>query len=260
MQARHREAAARWPGVELDLDAFADHVREKSTAAPVGELNTEHLYLALACARGDARALAHLERTFLARIDQVVRPLDTRADFADEVTQKLRERLLIGGRLLQYAGRGGLEAWINVGAIRTGLNLLRSERRRGRHEDATWSRVLAAADTGDPELEAFKADHRERFERALVDACGDLSERHRAVLRLHFVDGLSIDRIGVVYAVHRSTAARWIATARELLRDATRDRLTQDHGIPPSQASFVQRLVASQLAVSFSDLFGAEGS
>ena len=259
VRASFDQAARRWPGVALDYDDFAAHVEAKVRGADPAGLQMDDLYLALSCARGDAAAIETLEREVLAQVGTVLRTLDTRGEFADEVKQKLRERLLIGTddgapRLLDYAGRGALVAWVNVGAIRVGLNLLRSEQRRGRHEQPDWSRALVAADTGDPELEAFKLKHREQFQQAITGACADLDDRQRNILRLHFLDGLSIDRIGVVYSVHRSTAARWIARARDRLHEATRTRLIDDHGISESQASFVERLVLSQLEVSFSQL------
>ena len=39
---------------------------------------------------------------------------------------------------------------------------------------------------------------------------------------MHFLDGLNIDRIGVVFGVHRATVARWIAAARERGAPSTR--------------------------------------
>lgn len=48
-------------------------------------------------------------------------------------------------------------------------------------------------------------------------ACGCLR-----VLRLHYHDALSIDRIGALLGVHRATAARWIRAASDAVRDETR--------------------------------------
>ena len=259
LRACHRQAEQRWPGVSLPFETFCEHVEERADGRDPESLSTDDLYLALACARGDTRAIAHFEESVLARIHVVLRRVDPRPDFVDEIRQTLRERLLVSrdgaeAKLLDYSGRGPLSVWVNVTAIRTALNARRGEARKGKHFEVDWGKALAAADTGDPELEAFKAKHREQFEQAIASACAELDERQKTLLRLHFLDGLSVDRIGKVYGVHKATAARWVVKARDRLHAATREHLVRDHGIPPSQLSFIERLVLSQLSVCFSQL------
>jgi hypothetical protein len=48
-----------WPEVALPLAAFASHL---SARLPAGEAHASDLYLACACARSDASALAHQSR------------------------------------------------------------------------------------------------------------------------------------------------------------------------------------------------------
>ena len=54
-----------------------------------------------------------------------------------------------------------------------------------------------------------------------------LDQRQRNVLQMNLVQGLSIDEVGRVYAVHRATAARWVSAAREQLVSQTRTRLAE---------------------------------
>ena len=226
-----------WASVKVDLDRFAAHV----AASPADALarHGADLYLACACASGDAR--------------------DAPA-FADEVCQRLRASLLVGDgterpRIVDYAGRGPLRAWVGVAAVRHALMLRRGQQRqREVSTDDDWTGKLTQASTGNPELDLVKREHAEAFGTALRDAAAALEPRLRATLRMHFVDGLSIDEIGAAYGVHRATAARWIQRARDELFAGTRDRLRQRLALSPSELDRVTALVQSQLDVSLSTL------
>ncbi len=47
------------------------------------------------------------------------------------------------------------------------------------------------------------------------------------MLRLHFLEGLSLNQIGAMYQVNKSTISRRMARARETLLERTRERLEQ---------------------------------
>src|SRR5262249_564583 len=129
-----------------------------------------------------------------------------------------------GPRLGLYAGRGPLRAWVGVAAARTALMLRRSQQRTREvsADEDDWAGALATISTNNPELELLKRQYAAAFGVALRDAVGGLEPRQRTVLRMSFVDGLSIDEIGAVYAVHRATAARWIQRACDTLFEKTR--------------------------------------
>jgi RNA polymerase sigma-70 factor, ECF subfamily len=75
-----------------------------------------------------------------------------------------------------------------------------------------------------------------------------LSQEERKLLRLHFAQGLTIDQLGLVYDVHRSTTARWIASARaKILRELQQHAL--DQGLL-SAGEPVSTLLDSQLHLS----------
>jgi RNA polymerase sigma-70 factor (ECF subfamily) len=187
----------------------------------------------------------------------VLKSLDSDPTFGDEVRQTVRQRLLVGTegggpRLLEYAGRGPLAAWVRITLVRTGLSLRRQQNRQQRQLSDLQDSALATA--GDPELDYLRSRYRAEFEQAFRDACARLPERERAVLRLAVIDGLSVDRIGLVYGVHRATAARWLIRARTLLFEETRRLLTAALGLSPSEFGSLARLVHSQLDVQISVL------
>jgi RNA polymerase sigma-70 factor (ECF subfamily) len=87
-----------------------------------------------------------------------------------------------------------------------------------------------------------------------------LAPRQRTLLRYAYVDGLGIDRIAPLFAVHRATAARWLAEARlELLRH-TRKILAARLALPVEELQSLLRSVESQLHVSLARLFATENS
>ena len=71
-------------------------------------------------------------------------------------------------------------------------------------------------------------------------------------LRLHYLDGLSTERIGELYGAHRVTVARWLASARASLLDETRKRLAERLGVPATKVDSLIRILWSKLDVSLS--------
>lgn len=258
----------RWPNVALDEADFVAHLTPLLHGLgddAVARLFTDDLFLACACVRGDATAIACFEREVLGSADGAVRALDSSDGFLDEVKQRLRTKLLAGDaeqppRISEYAGRGALVAWVTVAAIRTGLSLLRETKRAQKYEGDGWAEALALPDVGDVEIDLVKRSYREPFVRGLIEACQALPARDRTILRMHFVDGLNIDQIGVVYGVHRATVARWIAKSRTALLDGTRQYLSVHLALPTGEFSSLDRLVRSQLDVSLGALFPEDES
>jgi RNA polymerase sigma-70 factor (ECF subfamily) len=107
---------------------------------------------------------------------------------------------------------------------------------------------MLAAD--DPEMDYLRSRYADEFRAAFVTALGALPTRERNVLRLHLLDGLNVDRIGQLYDVHRATAARWLAHAREELFRHTRDTLRKELGLTQTEFASIVRLVRSELDVS----------
>jgi len=258
-------ARARWPDIALDEAAYLEHARVHVGERPDGaaKLHLEDLFLACACARRDEQALRVFEETVLPAADAAVRSLDNGDGFVDEVRQRVRTKLLVADgdqspKIVEYAGRGALVAWVTVASVRTGLSLLREQKRADKYAGDAWAEILALPDTGDMEVEYLKGRYRQDFAAGFTDACAKLPARDRTILRMHFVDGLNIDQIGQIYGVHRATVARWIAKSRLALLEGTRTYLVQHLALQPAEFSSFDRLVRSQLDVSLGGLFGPD--
>jgi RNA polymerase sigma-70 factor (ECF subfamily) len=105
-----------------------------------------------------------------------------------------------------------------------------------------------------PELELLRARCHAEFGSAFNVAFTALSARQRNLLRHAFHGGLSTEQLGVLYAVHRATAARWLQTAREALAERVRQELGARLKLTESECVSLLHVVVSQLDASLPQL------
>lgn len=222
--------------------------------AALAALHAGDAYLACACARKDAAALAAFDRRFRTVVaEAVARMVDRDPDFVEDVRQALREKLFVGVRgsppkILDYSGAGPLDAWLRSAAVRTALNLREGKTREEPMDDALADKLPESSD--DPELQALKSRCRRELKGAFQAALAQLTAQEREVLRLNLVGGRSIDGIAEHFGTHRSTAARWLAQAKQRVTDLTREELAARLDWNKSELRSVARLVQSQLDLS----------
>ncbi len=258
-----RAAAAAWPQIAVDHGTFVTHLRERlpadDTERALERLHGADLYLACACLHGDRAAWRELDRTHLARIGEFVGRIDRAPSFADDIRQRLAEKLVHdreGGpaKLALYTGRGPLGAWLRVAAIREAQNAKRGPANRaGAQVDADGADVHLASPEHDPEVQLLKKRYAAEFKEAFQSVLSSLAADERNVLRLHYLDGLTIEEVGKAYRVSRATAARWIADARgkivNRVEKSLRERLGRGDPHADSLPAFVA-FVQSQLDMS----------
>ncbi|MBN1206533.1 MAG: sigma-70 family RNA polymerase sigma factor [Myxococcaceae bacterium] len=255
-------ARAAWPGLPLPEATFLRYLAERlpeeaSLLDALRRLHAADLYLACACTQGLTAAQAALDTRFLPKVDAAVARVEGSGDGAAEVRQRLRERLFTSeeGRpphIADYQGTGPLAAWLRAAAVRTALNLQRSRRRRARAEEEVLAEGTVPG--GDLELDYLRRQHQGDFRAALAEALAALPTRERTVLRLHFVEGLSLERIGAMYQTHKSTVSRWLARARTDVLAEVRRRLAERLQLSSGELQSLLRTVRSQLDASLSKL------
>jgi RNA polymerase sigma-70 factor (ECF subfamily) len=247
-------ARAAWPALATGADALIAHLAPRLSAdLPAREalerVAAGDLYLACACLRGEAAALAAL----VALVDDETARAIARLGLADagDLAASLRERLLLGGdrgaRLHGYTGRGDLRAWVRVAALREALQ---AQRRLRREVSVTDDRLIDATTAGDPELAHVAARYRGELEAAFLAALAALASGERTLLRLHYLRGLTLDEMGAALGVHRATAARRIAGARDRLLALTRGQLRARLGVAEDELSSLIRVLRGQLDLS----------
>jgi len=124
---------------------------------------------------------------------------------------------------------------------------------------ATLVATPKPATTTDPELQFMKREHRAALKEEFEAAIRDLSSRQRMVLRLHLVERLGIDGIAAICSIHRATAARQIALAKEALAIRVRLRLVARWNVSGTDLAALKSLVTSQLDLSLQRLLAGDG-
>jgi RNA polymerase sigma-70 factor (ECF subfamily) len=244
-----------WPAVgytEAQLAAWL-------AAGGVGEAQVRahgrDLFLAAACAEGDPGAVAALETELIARVPEYVARFHLSPDALDDLRQRVRVRLLTGDRprIGDYRGHGPLGAWLRMCAIRTALNMRELMAAERAHGDS-WHMLSGL----DPSLDQLldRQRHRSTLKEALEAALASLEPREKTLLRMHFIEGLSIDGIGLVFRVHRATAARWLVALRGKVLELFQDRLAVDLGARKSEVQSLVRLLRTEIEASVSRVLG----
>ena len=243
-----KEAAQPW--VDLALDAGYESIPEDRGV---------DVFLAVAAVMGDRDAWSALTERYFARVRAALRRTGVAADAHEDVLQQLRTRLFVAppgqsARVLRYVGHGDLGGLLKVTAVRLGLNAVRGPRRVADDEPIT-----TLADGLDVELGQIERRYATEFKAAFEQAAAALQPEERNLLRLHIVDGLSIDRIAAIFRIHRSTAARRLGRARSRVSIGVRELLAAQLGEDVALPSLL-RIVRSRLELSLSRVLGEEDS
>jgi RNA polymerase sigma-70 factor (ECF subfamily) len=225
-------------------------------AGALAAMRTADLYLACACARGDPAAVLVFDARFGPAIRAALGRMRLHTGVTDEALQVLRTRLFVGdgevaSKIADYSGRGDLASWARAVALRIALRLTR--RPKG---EVVADTTLAALPTpgGDLELEFLKKTYAAEFDVAVREAFAALEVRERLLLREYFGHGLTVNEIGDLHRVGKSTAARWVSAAREALVQGTRDQLMKRLSVGKPEVASILRLIESQLASKVADL------
>jgi len=243
-----RAAQARWPGVVVDAARFGGELRRRVpalTPAALANLCTDDVYLAIACGDGDSQAATHLERECFVEVDIAAKKLHATGAQTADMRSVLRQLLFPKG-LADFTGRGDLRGYIKVIVTRELIRTINRERKEQPIETVIDRLEVERA----PELSVLRARHGADITAALRAALAGLPERDRALLRYSLVDGWTVDQIGELYGVHRATAARWCAAARDGLGDRIRTEVASRLEISTDDVDSLIALVRSRIDVS----------
>jgi RNA polymerase sigma-70 factor (ECF subfamily) len=257
-------ARAEHPGIELDVEVFARHVRERLapnlvSAAELARRHAGDLWLACACAAGDRGALACCMTMLRPDVERSVARSRGATIAVDDLAQRLWTRLFVAepprpARIADYHGGSPLRTWARVIIARMLVDEARHRGARPEQELPARASIVEAIAPLDPELALLEERWRDRIGAALREALAGLEPRERALLRHRIVDGLGTESIGVVFGVHRTTAARWIEAALARLHRDAHERLRTTAGISAQELASLVTLMRSRLEVSVGGL------
>ncbi|WP_224249671.1 sigma-70 family RNA polymerase sigma factor [Hyalangium gracile] len=255
-----------WPQVTLPAEVFVRHLARflpevseaSSLSEQLGQLALEDLYLACACVHNVPEATETLEREYLARLPALIAYLKLSAPVLEDLCQLVRIHLLLGTpesgpRLAEYTGRGALLSWIRVIAARMALRVGPPTRETSEENALAALESLQSPDP-DADLDLIKRRYRPMFLQAVRDAFDALSNEHRHLLRLHFVDRLPTTRMAPLFGVDQSTISRWIKGARQAVYEDTKRRLKERLRLSSNEFESLVTTLESQLDLSFSEI------
>lgn len=272
LRAAWEQGRTPWPEVNLEAGAFLAHVAERwpTDAAPdphLGALNLADLYLVCAYLSRCAGAAEALERGYLAQVPLMIASMNLTQAQRESALDLVREKMLLpravsaqepspgvadaghpAPGLAGYSGRGPLLGWLRVIAVRTTLNLLdRAEHRLHADEEHALRQIGQS-----PELHYVKGLDLRSLETAIKAAFAALDSTQRTLLRLHYVDGLNLEQIGLTFGVDKSTISRRIKAARESVAKATRRRLCEQLQLSPQDVESLIGFINSHLDIRLS--------
>jgi RNA polymerase sigma-70 factor (ECF subfamily) len=251
------QGRAAWPGFSVDAATFVHHLVAARCQLP--PRHVADLYLACACAHGLPAALEALDEILTVEVARSIARTCASPAAVDDALQQLREAILVAPRgerprIASYAGSARLTTWLTTGALRIAYRAHRRESVQG----GIGPLAHALSTVMDAEVEHAKQRYRGDFEEAIRTALHELPARQRALLRLHLVEGLSLEGVGCVYNVSRATAARWLAETRGAVLAAIRRRVTERLGVGARELESLLRLVRSRLDVSLSSILASQ--
>jgi RNA polymerase sigma-70 factor (ECF subfamily) len=232
----------------------------------VGRVHASDLLLAKRCSEGNGDALAKFDSEFLGLVSVAGRKLKMTDMQCDELRQQVRLKLLVvtaqGGapKISNYAGSGALRSWVYATGLRTGLNELR---RIGRAPMPAGDEQLLVAmpdRNDDQELQYMKELYRTAFKDAFRASMAGLEDRLSNVLRHYYLDEMTLEQIGTLYRVHKTTVMRWVNKAHAELELETKQRMVAHLKLAPSEVESVMRLIQSGIQIGLASVLAINKS
>jgi RNA polymerase sigma-70 factor (ECF subfamily) len=173
---------------------------------------------------GNEDAFGTLMRTYYESVFRLVNSIIRDEHSARDVCQEVW--LTVWKNIGSFRGDAKFSTWLHPIATRRAIDHLRSRKRwfnrfipflsEGENEESGADRIAAAPEAraeSDPRQELEAGERNARFERAIAS----LPPKHRAVLALREVQGLSYDEIAQNLGIARGTVMSRLFHARRLL-------------------------------------------
>lgn len=251
-------AKKRWPGVGCDANDLLAHTQRLQIPLDDLERFGDELHLACACLCGDQAASRVLERDYVRRVGPTLSRLGGDQSFIDEVSQLLRERILMPPepRLATYAAKGALLAWLRPVARRIGLALRRQRQRQPALEPLGPEHLVGETYEELADLPRYCL----AVDAALQHAFAQLAAQDRALLRQHYLSELNLDQLSNSYDVHRATVARWLAGIRNGIRENVQQEVSAALKTSPHEIGAMLGQLQDRMHLSLNALLRADES
>ena len=89
---------------------------------------------------------------------------------------------------------------------------------------------------------------------------GALEDRLSNVLRHYYLDEMTLEEIGSLYQVHKTTVMRWVNKAHAELELETKQRMVAHLKLAPSEVESVMRLIQSGIQIGLASVLAIDES
>jgi RNA polymerase sigma-70 factor len=261
-------ARAKWPTVALAPELFVKHVAARllAKAAP-GPLemvlespHLAELYLACACLHGIPSAISAFEQNYLTKLPKLLGERRHSAAALDEICQLTRVKILVPTshgppKIAEYTGKGSLQGWVRATALRISIRQQEANN-PGAGEDSEDILDMLPEPGAAPDMDVIRKRHQPDLRKAMQEAFALLSADDSYLLRLYYVDKLSMYKLAELLKVSQPTISRRLADAREQVYKETRRLLQQRLGLSQPDFQSLMKLIDSQFDVRISQLLG----
>ena len=174
---------------------------------------------------GDEDAFGRLMRACYEPTFRLVHSILRDEHAARDVCQEVW--LSVWHNLRKFRGEAKFSTWVHPIAVRRAIDHLRRRQRwfsrflplLGQGDESDGAGGFEPASDSDPRREMEKRESADRFERALAS----LPPKHRAVIALREIQGLSYDEIAQTLECRRGTVMSRLFNARRLLAQKLKD-------------------------------------
>ena len=246
---------ASFPRTEAHRAELDRRIRELRESRVLREAFVEDVKLAYACSLGDPEALATFQSSVVPRMRRSLHRFRLSDGTKEDLLQSSVVKILVGtsGSIVGYQGRASLASWACTITTRAALDETRRVVREVPiAENSTtgsgWQIVAP------PEFAHIADVWSISMKLAIEQALSELSLEDRAVLRMHFVEGRTLDEVSRAFDVHPATVSRRLADLRRTLLTRTRDGMVGRLGVPDEDLPSVERACAVGVDLSLSRL------
>ena len=249
-QHAFERARAAYPQIVLPFDKFASAlVRSGESAVEFAD----GVYVSEALVAGDIHALQWL-RNEIRRILRTVKNVATSRH--DDIEAAVMERLLVNKKLSQYRGAAPLTSWLRVITVRTAFELFPPEKEPHAQEFESMVFSNLAAEQKSADSGVLQRQVGDALSSAMTTAALALTAKERTLLRLHFLEGMTLEELAQTYASHSSTVSRWLADAKEHFLTVVRDEIGKRTGLGRLAVDSLVRAMHGKLDISLRTALG----
>ncbi len=255
------DGAAAWPSLSLDVDEFVGAALAHGPPTAAAPLQAADLYLATCCCLHRPGAVEAFDGLHAAVFRSAIPSRLRSGGLPEDFTSVLRQRLFVGDGtplLSRYAGRGSLGGWLRVTVARAAISAVRKQASEDRQQASLPDLLGMMSAQRDPELDYLRHVYRDAFRQAFESAVEQLTERQRSLVHLSAVRGVSVRKLGKMYGVGHSTAARWVTQAVATLSAAVRTSLAAQLGTKPDELDSLMHVLDGSLELSVSRILAAK--